>query len=775
VFTSYPLRARAVIPALAVALSLVVLAQNNRITSLYRDRKFAEAAQALEEHLKQRPEDFSSRLLLGLCYQQAGNTVRAQEVLHDVVQRRPEHGDARYFLARVQYLRGEFAQAEANAQLSIKLRGPAARAYNLIGLIRAEQQQNDTALEAYEQAIRSDPQFGEAYLNAGILLLKLGRVPQALKNLNSAVETNPKSAEAHYHRARARLEQTERAEAEKDLRAAAALGFEPARRLLDQLRSGGVAVNRLPPQSGAVATPVRFRNVATQAGLSFIVENHATPQKYLIETMAGGVITFDYDNDGRMDIYFTNGAAIPSLEKSSPKYFNRLYRNEGGMRFTDVTAQAGVAGAGYSMGGAAADYDNDGYADIFVAGVNRNILFRNTGKGRFEDVTTRAGIRSGLWSVAAGWFDYDNDSHLDLFVINYLKWSTTLNPDCFDPARHLRVYCHPSRFAGLANTLYRNRGDGTFEDVSVRAGIASHVGKGMSVAFADYDQDGFLDAFVTNDTVPNFLFRNRGDATFEEKALEAGVAFTDDGKAISSMGVDFRDYDNDGRPDLAITALSGETFPLFRNQGNGFFRDFTYSSRIGLSSARRSGWSNGFADFNNDGWKDLFTANSHVTDNIEQFSRYRYRQPNSLFLNLGGTFRDVSTETGPDFATAKAHRGSAFADFNNDGKLDVVVSSLREPAELWQNVSPDDNRWIVLALHGNSCNRDGIGARVRIGSQHNHVTTSVGYASSSRYGAHFGLGNLEKVAIEVWWPSGILQKLEDISTNQVLLVREPNR
>jgi tetratricopeptide (TPR) repeat protein len=756
-------------------LSLAVPAQNSRITSLYRDRKFAEAARALEEHLKSHPDDFSSRLLMGLSYQQAGEMDKAEEILRDAVARRSDHADARYFLARVQYLRGEFQQAEKNAQLSLELRGPAARVHNLIGLIRAEEQANDAALAAYEAAIRSDPKgFAEAYLNAGILLLKLGRVADALERLNSAVELNPKSGEALYHRARAHLERDERAPAEKDLAAAAAAEFGPARRLLDQLHAGGVSSNRPTSPSVGVPAPVRFRNVAVQAGISFIVENHPTPQKYLIETMPGGVAAFDYDNDGLADIYFTNGAAIPSLEKSSPKYFNRLYRNEGGMKFTDVTAQAGVAGAGYSMGAAVADYDNDGFADIFVAGVNRNILFHNTGKGRFEDMTVRSGIRSETWSVAAGWFDYDNDGFLDLFVVNYLKWSLASNPACTDPTVRLRVYCHPGRFTGLPNTLYRNRGDGTFEDVSVRAGIASHVGKGMSVAFADYDQDGFMDVFVTNDTVPNFLFHNRGDGSFEEKGLEAGVAFTDDGKAISSMGVDFRDYDNDGRPDLAVTALSGETFPLFRYQGNGFFRDVTYPSRMGLYSAGRSGWSNAFVDFNNDGWKDLFSANSHVTDNIDKLGHYQYRQPNSVFLNSGnGIFADGSTEAGPDFAAAKAHRGCAFADFNQDGKMDVVVTSLGGQAELWQNVSPGSNRWIILQLRGKRSNRDGIGAGVRIGNQHNHVTTSFGYASSSRSGVHFGLGNTEKVAIEIQWPSGILQNLKGVSSNQVFLVHEP--
>ena len=495
----------------------------------------------------------------------------------------------------------------------------------------------------------------------------------------------------------------------------------------------------------------------------------------MIETMPGGVAAFDYNSDGLTDIFFTNGASIPSLEKDSPKFFNRLYRNEGGMKFTDVTLEAGVAGAGYCMGAAAADYNNDGYTDLFVAGVYRNILYRNLGNGKFEDVTKEAGIKSDKWSVAAGWFDYDNDGWLDLFVVNYAHWTPDFDRFCGDRDRNLRVYCHPKYFEGLSNTLYRNKRDGTFEDVTVKAGIATHIGRGMSVAFADYDNDGLMDVFVTNDNMPNFLFHNRGDGTFEEVGLQAGVALTNNGLPVASMGADFRDYDNDGLPDLNVTALAGETFPLFKNSGKGLFQDSTHQSRLGVLTAKRSGWSNGFFDFNNNGWKDLFTANSDVNDLIDLFQSTHYKQPNSLFANLGnGTFEDTSAEAG--FTLARAHRGSAFADFDNDGKIDVVVSALGEPAELWQNVSPDVNHWINLKLIGTRSNRDGIGARIKLGNQFNHMTTAVGYASSSSAGVHFGTDKLEKIdRIEIRWPSGVVQVLRNVATNQVLEVYEPSK
>lgn len=546
------------------------------------------------------------------------------------------------------------------------------------------------------------------------------------------------------------------------------------------LGTGSVSQSRsqIPGASAAASLdPIRFNNVAQSAGLNFVVENNPTPEKHLIETMTGGVAAFDYNGDGLTDIFFANGAGLPPLRKESPKHWNRLFRNEGGMRFKDVTEEAGVAGEGYSMGAAAGDYNNDGHVDLFVAGVNRNILYRNLGNGRFEDVTEKAGIKSDKWAVAAGWFDYNNDGLLDLLVVNYAQWSINSNRFCGDASRHFRVYCHPMYFEGLTNTLYRNRGDGTFEDVSEKSGFSRHEGRGMSLAFADYDGDGLLDVFITNDNQPNFLFRNRGDGTFEEVGLAAGVALLNSGQPVSNMGADFRDYDNDGLPDIFVTDLNNETFPLFRNLGGGMFEDATSISRLAVLSAARAGWGNGLFDLNNDGWKDLFTANSHADDNVEQVAAAHYRQPNSVFANLGdGTFWDVSATAGGDFQAPRAHRGCAFADFDNDGKIDVVVSSLRDSAELWQNVSPAQNNWIILKLVGTKSNRDGIGARVRIGKQHNHMTSSVGYASSSHFGVHFGLGRAPKIdEVEIRWPSGIVQVLHDVIPNQRIEVREPER
>ncbi len=518
--------------------------------------------------------------------------------------------------------------------------------------------------------------------------------------------------------------------------------------------------------------PIRFVEQAAAAQLNFTLENSPTDTKHMIETMAGGLAIFDYDGDGRPDIFFTNGAEVPSLKKTSPKYWNRLLHNEGGLKFHDVTEQAGVAGIGYDMGAAVADYDNDGHPDLFVAGVNGSTLYHNLGNRRFEDVTAKAGIKNKGWAVAAGWFDFDRDGKLDLWVVHYTKWQLPDDRFCGDSNRGIRVYCHPKYFQGLPSTLYRNRGDGTFEDVTDRAGLGQFAGRGMSVAFADYDHDGFPDAFVTNDNMPNFLFHNKGDGSFEEVGLLTGTALRDTGKPVASMGVEFKDYNNDGQPDLIVTALAGETYPVFKNDGKGGFLDTTYLSRLGAFAVKHSGWGLGLFDFNNDGWKDLFTANSHVNDRVEQFESHAYREKNSVFVNSGGTFRDVSEEAGLNLT--KAHRGAAFADLDGDGRIDAVVTSLGEPAELWRNVSPGSQHWIILRLHGVKSNRDGIGAVIRIFDQSAEMTTTVGYASSADAGVHFGLGSVGLVKkIQITWPSGSKQTLNDVKADQVLDVKEP--
>jgi hypothetical protein len=528
------------------------------------------------------------------------------------------------------------------------------------------------------------------------------------------------------------------------------------------------------------SSPIRFVNRAPQSGLKFVLQNGTTEDKPIVDSILGGVALLDYDNDGYLDIFFTNGATLPGLKKTDPSFYNRLYHNNHDGTFTDVTDRAGIGGAGYSIGVAAADFDNDGWTDLYVTGINQNTLYHNNGNGTFTDVTEHArvsGISNGkkMLSVSAAWIDYDNDGRLDLFVTNYLDWTPQNSKVCGPVGK--RLSCPPSMYAGEANILYHNNGDGTFTDVSKEMGVANQIGKGMGVAIADYDGDGWMDIFVANDNERNFLFRNRGGKRFDELGVEASVAYNDDGVPVSSMGVDFRDWSNDGHPSLFVTALGGETFPLFRNDGSGLFHVDTYGAKIGFPSSQMSGWGAGTYDFDNDGYKDLFSANSHVSENANLDPQQHYRQPNAVFRNLkNGTFANVSVSAG--LTAAAAHRGCAFGDLNNDGKVDVVVSAIGSPAELLYNTSPAAHHWVAIQTIGVKSNRDGIGTRIKVTSasglvQYNHVTTAGSYASSSDKRVAFGLGSDPFIKeIELRWPSGTIQVLHNVKANQILKVTE---
>ena len=534
--------------------------------------------------------------------------------------------------------------------------------------------------------------------------------------------------------------------------------------------------------SQSADSPILFENTIEASKIDFVLKNSVSPQRYSIETMTGGVAVFDYNNDGLLDIFFTNGAEIPSLKKSTPSFYNRLFRNNGDGTFSDVTERAGVAGVGYSMGVAAGDYDNDGFVDLYVAGFNCNQLFHNNGDGTFTDVTEKAGV-SGIipgrgkgWAVAAGWFDYNNDGLLDLFVVNYLNYSIPAVHSC--ETDNVVDYCSPNEYPGTPNILYRNNRDGTFTDVSQQSHISQYVGKGMGVAFADYDSDGFTDIFVSNDTFPNFLLHNNGDGTFTDVAIVAGVAYNESGKTVAGMGTDFRDIDNDGRPDIFHTAMYGDSFPLYRNLGNGQFEDVTDRTGITAMTSRFTAWGTGIFDFDNDGNKDLFAAGSAILDNSMEVNHKPYPLPNLLYRNLGNFgFRDVSAHVGAGFYDPAPHRGAAFGDLDNDGKIDVVVTVLNGKPQLLMNRSPNHNHWIILKLVGVVDNRDGLGTKVKIttanGVQYNEATTAVGYNSSSDKRVYFGLGNATVVdRIELAWPTGVKQVLNSVAADQVLTIIE---
>jgi enediyne biosynthesis protein E4 len=532
------------------------------------------------------------------------------------------------------------------------------------------------------------------------------------------------------------------------------------------------------------SSTISFEDITGKSGVDFKTDSCPTPNKNQPETMVGGVGLIDFDNDGYLDLFFVNGAAIPSLKKDSPKYYNRLYRNNRDGTFTDVTEKAGLAGDGYDMGVAVGDFDNDGWPDIFVASVTKNCLYRNNHDGTFTDVTDKAGVGmpmykgEKMWSAAAGWVDYDNDGKLDLFVSNYCRWHVNGDPVCMSGGRE-RAYCHPKFYEPLPCSLYHNNGDGTFTDVSEETGISKVLGKGMGIGFNDYDGDGFIDIFVANDNMPNSLFHNLKGKAFEEVALDSGVAYAESGKAVSGMGAEFRDLDNDGLPDIWHTATELETFPLFRNIGKGMFVDFTGRSGLARYTLEMSGWGDAVADFDNDGLKDLLVARGNVLDNISDFSPRTFAEPLSIFRNLGGMkFEDVSKQAGPAIEQAMPYRGCVIGDLFNSGNLDIVTTALSSPARILRNVTGKSGNWVKFQLVGTKSNRMGIGAQLKVttddgSSQYDVVSTSAGYQSSRDHRAHFGIGPFKTVKeVEIKWPSGIRQVLKNVPANQIHRIEE---
>lgn len=546
----------------------------------------------------------------------------------------------------------------------------------------------------------------------------------------------------------------------------------------------------LPLIAAAAAPEVQFSDITQSSGIDFTHESSATSNKYLVETMGGGVALLDYDNDGRLDVFLTNGARIDDPmpegkrpDKSDRRYWNRLYRQTEDGSFADVTETAGLTGMPqnqYGMGAATGDYDNDGFEDLYVTNYGSNTLYRNAGNGTFTDVTARAGVAAGGWSASAGFFDYDNDGRLDLFVTRYLQWTFQSNRYCGEKKPGFRAYCHPDNFEAIANVLYRNNGDGTFTDVSSRSGIAGSSGKGLGIAFADYDDDGFMDVYVANDSVQSFLYRNDGKGSFEEVGLLAGVGFNEDGKTFAGMGVDFADYDNDGHPDVFVTDLSNERYRLFRHNRDGSFRDVTNASGIGGATLPYSGWSTRFIDYDNDGWKDIFVAQGHVMDTIAQTSpNLTYLQPPLLLRNESARF--VRVAPGAVFQKDRAGRGAAFGDLDNDGDVDAVVSNVGQKAVVLRNDGGDRSHWLAIRTVGTKSNRDGIGSRIKVVSlsgstQHFTVNTAVGYLSASDKRVLVGLGrDPSATLVEVRWPSGTVQTFEHVKARQVLVATEPAR
>ncbi|MBI1929660.1 CRTAC1 family protein [Candidatus Poribacteria bacterium] len=583
----------------------------------------------------------------------------------------------------------------------------------------------------------------------------------------------------------------------------------------------------------SVDAQLRFTEVTAQAGIHCHHQDGRSGEKYYLETPGSGAAWFDYDRDGDLDLYFVNGADLPtppnpSLLREGKPFVpirsggkrrggagvrapprNALYRNNGDGTFTDVTFEAGVGDTGYGLGCCVGDYDNDGFLDLYITNFGPNVLYHNNGDGTFTDVTAQAGVGDERWGTGAAFADYDKDGDLDLFVANYVEYQLENNPVCFWVSSRVsgasevlggkslalersegsaffspllvrfRIYCLPANFVGAPDVLYRNNGDGTFTDVTQEAGLFNPDGKGLGVVWGDYNNDGYLDIFVANDTTPNMLYKNNGDGTFTDMAHFAGVALGEKGIPLSGMGVSFGDDDNDGWLDLVVTNFEDDPNSLYHNNKDGTFADATYPSGVGGPSIPYLAWGVDFVDLDNDGYQDIFVANGHIDDNVEAFNpKSTYAQQNQVFRNRGdGTFGEISNQCGPGLLLKKVSRGAAFGDYDNDGDIDILITNSNQTPDLLRNDSVNQNHWLILETVGTVSNRDGLGARVKVVaggiSQIREVKSGSSYLCQSDMRLHFGLGDASVAdLVEIRWPSGTVERFEGVKADQFLKAKE---
>jgi len=712
------------------------------------------------------------------------NLAKAGDLMRECIRLNPAVPDYRLELVHVLRMVGNAKAALSEAQAAVIQIPGHAHAHYVLGFLLKDEKRFDEAEQHFRKAVRLAPQHGDAGLELASILTDRMDFRSAADVLQKLVQLPGVALKTRIALGRCYRSLGEFAKAEEAFRSALRIAPDSseAQRLLADVTPRELSAKPISASASPAGAPaITFKNITKSASVDFVLNNSVTSKKYSIETMIGGVALFDFDNDGFLDLFLPNGSRLPEMDKSDPAFFNRLYRNNGNGMFSDVTGRSGVRGFGYSMGVAAGDYDNDGYVDLYVAGVDRNQLLHNLGDGAFADVTVRAGVTGvhpkfgKLWSTTAGWFDYNRDGFLDLFVCNYLRWSIDRDPPC--AVKGLPTYCHPDVFEGTPNILYRNNGDGSFTDVSRESGIGASIGKGMGVAFSDYNADGEPDIFVSNDSFPNFLFKNMGNGKFEEVALQSGVAYTEHGKTVAGMGVDFKDIDQDGRPDILQAAMFNDGFRFYKNAGR-IFADCATTDGLASQTMGLTAYGLGAYDFDNDGRRELFTANGAILDNSAQVMNMPFEMPNSLFrYEEDGRFRDVSATSGDACLPAAAHRGAAFGDLNNDGRVDMVVVALNKKPEILLNQTRGKNHWLVIRLVGKKSNRDGIGAVVKItpstgAPQHWEVNSCLGYNSSSDKRAYFGLGTAKSVKIDLIWPSGTRQTLPYVEADRILTVEE---
>jgi len=530
----------------------------------------------------------------------------------------------------------------------------------------------------------------------------------------------------------------------------------------------------LPRDSGG---SIFFTSAASASALDFRHVNGASPDKYMVETMGSGGVFFDYDRDGWIDIFLVDGGSIadPAIAAAAR---HRLFRNRGDGTFEDRSAAAGIVHSAYGLGACAADIDNDGWPDLYITAFGPNVLYHNNGNGTFTDMTKAAGVGSTLWSTSCAFGDIDNDGDVDLYVANYVEFSAQNNKFCGDVARKIRDYCDPHVYSGVSGVLYRNNGGGAFTDVTRDAGLQRTDGKSLGVIFLDYDADGWADIFVANDRVPNFLFNNQRNGRFRETGLLAGVAVASDGRARAGMGTDFGDFDNDGLPDLVVTNFDLETHSVFRNLGTGVFADATAESGVGPPTLPFVGFGTAWFDADNDGDLDLAIVNGHVLDNPGVFrAGAHHAQRMLLFANDGrGKFTEVGRSSGAAFEAERVGRGLFAADIDNDGDLDLLVTSNGQPVELLRNDAPKPGNALIVGLVGSKSNRDGIGARLRVSSGGRSwvrdVRAGSSYLGQNDLRVHVGLGAATRADVEIRWPAGGVETIRDVAANQIVTVFE---
>ncbi len=525
----------------------------------------------------------------------------------------------------------------------------------------------------------------------------------------------------------------------------------------------------------------RFVEVGRSAGLDFQHASGSASKDYILETIGSGAAWLDYDRDGWMDLYLVNGGDWQELKAGRRSASNALFRNLGDGTFSEVTRRAGVGGRHWGMGATAADFDNDGWTDLFIVNYGPNSLFRNRGDGSFDEIAEKAGVASTLWGSSAAFGDYDGDGWLDLYVTNYVRFDhhEARPPEC--QYRGIQVHCGPKGLTPSPDRLYHNNRDGTFSDVSEASGIARvEPAYGLGVSWLDFDEDGDADLFVANDSMPNYLFLNQGAGRFEEVGLLSGFAYSQDGNAQAGMGIATGDYDRDGQLDLYLTHFSDDYNTLYRNSGEEMFRDQSYPAQLAFPTWQYLGWGTFFFDFDNDGWLDLFVANGHIYPQVDSYQiGTAFRQRNQLFANLGnGKFREVTGEAGPALETVLSSRGAAYADFDNDGDLDLVVNNLDSRPSLLRNEGGNRaGHWVSFALEGTSSNRSAVGARVGLvtaqGKQVQELQAGSSYQSSHDPRLHFGLGTDTRVSeLTVRWPSGARQTFRDLAADRWYFLRE---